>query len=196
MIRQLDISTFYITLTAADARWPELISVLGKVLYQKLYSDIEVSEMSSAARTPLIQSDPVTVVRYFDNRIRLLMAEMRKCDFFKSSVDSIPSSHSDNEDSSSQNNTSDPVDAPFANKFTNRPVNVVYPLVDYYYRVEFQHRGAPYIHGVLWLEGAPVSDGTNGIDCSRFIDNFVSASASGEGIRYATNVEMLTAYQT
>ncbi|CAH1100900.1 unnamed protein product [Psylliodes chrysocephalus] len=188
MIRQLGIPTFHITLTAADARWPELISVLGKVLHQKSYSDIEISEMSSAARTRLIQSDPVTVVRYFDNRIRLLMAEMRKFGFFKSSVDSISFPHSDNE-ASFQNNTSNPVDAPFANNFTNRPVNVVYPLVDFYYRVEFQHRGAPHIHGVLWLNGAPVFDGTNGVDCSKFIDNFVSASASGEGLRYATNVE-------
>ncbi|CAH1107057.1 unnamed protein product [Psylliodes chrysocephalus] len=201
MIRQLGIPTFYITLTAADARWPELISVLGKVLHQKSYSDIEISEMSSAARTRLIQSDPVTVVRYFDNRIRLMMAEMRKRDFFKSSVvgSHPPPSHSDNETSlppSSRHSTSaaDPIDAPFANN-TNRPVTVVYPLADYYYRVEFQHRGAPHIHGVLWLDGAPVYDGTNGTDCSKFIDNFVSASSSGEGLRYATNVEALMAYQ-
>ena len=31
-------------------------------------------------------------------------------------------------------------------------------VVDYWFRVEFEHRGSPHIHGFLWLEGAPQID--------------------------------------
>ncbi|KAK3925970.1 LOW QUALITY PROTEIN: ATP-dependent DNA helicase pfh1 [Frankliniella fusca] len=30
-----------------------------------------------------------------------------------------------------------------------------YKVKDYWYRTEYQHRGSPHVHGVLWLEGAP-----------------------------------------
>ena len=28
-------------------------------------------------------------------------------------------------------------------------------MKDYWFRVEFQHRGSPHIHGIVWLNGAP-----------------------------------------
>ncbi|KAK3922134.1 ATP-dependent DNA helicase [Frankliniella fusca] len=30
-----------------------------------------------------------------------------------------------------------------------------FKVLDYWYRVEYQHRGSPHIHGVFWFEGAP-----------------------------------------
>ena len=28
-------------------------------------------------------------------------------------------------------------------------------ITDYFYRVEFQQRGSPHIHGLFWVKGAP-----------------------------------------
>ncbi|KAK3911536.1 ATP-dependent DNA helicase [Frankliniella fusca] len=30
-----------------------------------------------------------------------------------------------------------------------------YKVSDYWYRIEYQHRGSPHVHGLFWLEGAP-----------------------------------------
>ncbi|KAK3908156.1 LOW QUALITY PROTEIN: V-type proton ATPase subunit C [Frankliniella fusca] len=30
-----------------------------------------------------------------------------------------------------------------------------YNVKDYWYRVEYQHRGSPHVHGILWIKGAP-----------------------------------------
>lgn len=38
------------------------------------------------------------------------------------------------------------------------PAQPLGKVVDYFYRSEFQHRGSPQIHCLLWVEGAPVLD--------------------------------------
>ncbi|KAK3918328.1 Kinesin-like protein KIN-12C [Frankliniella fusca] len=30
-----------------------------------------------------------------------------------------------------------------------------YKVIDYWYRIEYQHRGSPHVHGLFWFEGAP-----------------------------------------
>lgn len=52
-----------------------------------------------------------------------------------------------------------------------------YPLSYHYWRIEFQHRGSPHVHGMYWLEGAPVLDTvrfSNIEHVSSFIDRFVT----------------------
>ena len=34
-------------------------------------------------------------------------------------------------------------------------------IVDFWYRIEFQHRGSPHIHGLFWIENAPSIDVTH-----------------------------------
>lgn len=49
-----------------------------------------------------------------------------------------------------------------------------------YYRIEFQHRGSPHVHLVLWLENAPIynaSDETTHQKVIDFIDSIVSTSS-------------------
>ncbi|XP_031340027.1 uncharacterized protein LOC116168369 [Photinus pyralis] len=141
MIRQLGVPTFFITLSSADGKWVELISILGKILYGKNYSDEDVFNMSSANKMKLVREDPVTVVRYFDNRVRLMFSLMRQ----KGAANRIFPDHE---------------------------------VIHHYYRVEFQHRGAPHLHSVVYLKNAPLFDGTNTTECETFIDKFVSASRS------------------
>ena len=70
MIRQLGIPTLFLSLSANDLYWPELISTLGKLIDKKDYSeDLKNETLSWQTRARLVQSDPVTCVRHFDHRV-------------------------------------------------------------------------------------------------------------------------------
>ncbi|XP_054166272.1 uncharacterized protein LOC128963769 [Oppia nitens] len=54
-------------------------------------------------------------------------------------------------------------------------------VIESYYRVEFQHRGSPHIHGLLWLSDAPKYDKNNdksNDDVINFIDEITSTSTT------------------
>ncbi len=68
VVRQEGMPALFFTQSCADTRWPELLKVLGKLIDQKDYSDEEVESMSPQNRNRLVAADPVTVVRYFENK--------------------------------------------------------------------------------------------------------------------------------
>ncbi|KAK3933210.1 hypothetical protein KUF71_017471 [Frankliniella fusca] len=41
------------------------------------------------------------------------------------------------------------------NSFIKKVLQVHYKITDYWYRIEYQHRGSPHIHGVFWIQDAP-----------------------------------------
>ena len=51
-----------------------------------------------------------------------------------------------------------------------------YKVVDYFVRVEFQHRGSPHVHCLLWLDGAPKLDKDPNKMVEEFVDKFISSS--------------------
>lgn len=46
-------------------------------------------------------------------------------------------------------------------------------IVDYFYRVEFQHRGSPHIHMVVWVKDAPDVMSANALQIASFIDKHI-----------------------
>ncbi|KAL3987658.1 hypothetical protein ACER0C_014773 [Sarotherodon galilaeus] len=48
-------------------------------------------------------------------------------------------------------------------------------VIDYFYRVEFQHRGSPHIHCLLWVEGAPVFEEDDEQTVVNFINKYITA---------------------
>lgn len=114
-IRQLGIPTFFITLSAAETRWFELLMNLSKVVDKKIISKNEAMQLSFNEKARLIQLDPVTCARYFDHRIRALLKLLKEKDGI----------------------------------FGENPV------VQWHYRIEFQQRGSPHLHGLFWLQNAP-----------------------------------------
>jgi len=70
MIRQLGIPTLFITLSAAEAHWPELLVILKKVQDGKNISEEEAANLSYEEKAYLIRQDPITCARYFDHRLR------------------------------------------------------------------------------------------------------------------------------
>ncbi|KAG2191563.1 hypothetical protein INT47_006015 [Mucor saturninus] len=106
MIRQLGIPTLFITLSAAETKWLELIVILKKLIDKQEITEEEASNLSSDEIARLIQSDAPTCARYLDQRFRHLKSTWK------------------------------PPHGPFGNR----------SVKDYYYRIEFQHRGSPHVH--------------------------------------------------
>lgn len=139
MVRQLGIFTMFITLTAAETHWAELLKILKKTVDGEENAD--VSDLDFPEKSRLIRSDPVTCALYFDHRFHELMNTWKNCD-----------------------------DGPFGE----------HKILHKYYRIEFQHRGSPHVHMVVWLENAPkfdICDVTTHRKVEEFIDKFVSASS-------------------
>jgi hypothetical protein len=62
-----------------------------------------------------------------------------------------------------------------------------HPIVDYYWRVEFQTRGSPHVHMMIWCQNTPVYDRLNpqcksNQDCVYFIDKYITAKNPNSGI--------------
>ena len=70
MIRQLGIPTLFMSFSANDLNWSDLIVTLGKLVDNKNYSEeVENNSLPWETRSRLVQSDPITCVRHFDNRV-------------------------------------------------------------------------------------------------------------------------------
>ena len=73
------------------------------------------------------------------------------------------------------------------------PCNPIGKITDYYYRVEFQQRGSPHIHSLLWVEDAPVIDKNTDAEVVEFIDKYVTCELPTQN---ETLLEIVTSVQT
>jgi hypothetical protein len=133
MIRQLGCPTIFITLSADETKWPELLVILTRNVRNLIITESEANQLKFEAKAELIRKDPVTCAIYFDHRMNQLI-----CKIFKKP------------------------DGPFKG----------HDVEDFYYRVEFQHRGSPHIHMVMWLAKSPIYEKENSQpkdECEQFI---------------------------
>ena len=70
MANQLGIPTFFLTLSCADLRCNELISILSKLNVLNI-SDEDINQMSYHERCDTLNKNPVLVVRHFQYRVEL-----------------------------------------------------------------------------------------------------------------------------
>ena len=70
MIRQLGIPTLFISLSATDTKWPELLRSIYISIHQKDITDAELDNMSWSDKCELISKDPATCARYFNNKVQ------------------------------------------------------------------------------------------------------------------------------
>lgn len=78
MIRQLGYPTYFVSLSAADTQWPDLLRVLCQMVDQKKYTDEELQNMNWQTRSRLVRPDPVTCVRFFDHRLQVFINDVLK----------------------------------------------------------------------------------------------------------------------
>jgi len=139
-LRNLGEPTWFITLSARDLEWPDMINALlyannknnnnSKRAMKKFIS--QVSEISFVDRSKLLHDYPVVAARQFNKRFRALMKYLLK-----------------------------------NNEILGGKVQ------DYWFRVEFQKRGSPHIHMLVWIKDAPKFNSPEGV---KFLDNICKVS--------------------
>ena len=139
MIKQLSLPTWFMSLSAADTRWTDLLKMLAKLNDGIDYSEKELENLSWQEKTKLVQKDPVTCLRYFDHRVQEFLNTV-----LKSSCEPIGK------------------------------------LLDYFYRVEFQQRGSPHIHMLVWIENAPTLETNSEIEIVQFVDKYLTCNTDNE----------------
>jgi Helitron helicase-like domain at N-terminus len=72
MIRQLVCPSLFITLSAAETKWTELLCNLEKILHNNVINEEAAANLSFQEKANLIRSDPITCARNFDHRYRSL----------------------------------------------------------------------------------------------------------------------------
>ena len=113
MIRQLGIPTWFLTLSAADMKWPEVIQIIARQ-YGTSLTEEQVANLSWEQKCTWLRRNPVTAARHFQYRFELFWS-----DFLKSHA------------------------------------NPIGKVTDYMIRIEFQARGSPHAHTIVWIENAP-----------------------------------------
>ena len=134
MIRQLGTPTWFFTLSAADLKWPDMISTIAKQ-YGVHYSDKEIEALTFEQKSNWLRRNPVTAARHFHYRLNTFFQE-----FLKSTA------------------------------------NPLVEIVDYGIRIEFQARGSPHAHCVIWVKDAPKYGIDSDEDVCEFIDKYITCS--------------------
>lgn len=65
-------------------------------------------------------------------------------------------------------------------KILKSSLNPLGKIVDFFFRVEFQQRGSPHIHMLLWIENAPIYGETSTKEIETFIDRHCKCSKNEE----------------
>lgn len=68
----------------------------------------------------------------------------------------------------------------FMQKILKRSLNPLGQIVDFFFRVEFQQRGSPHIHMLLWIENAPIYGETTTKEIETFIERHCKCSKNEE----------------
>ena len=132
MLRCLGIPTWFLTLSAADLHWVEMLETIaihkGSPLTRK-----DIKKMSIKERSEKLKANPIQAVGLFQYRVE---------SFFTRCITS--------------------------------PSNPVGRVIEYAIKIEFQERGSPHAHCLLWVEGAPKIDVDDDDVICKFIDTYVS----------------------
>ena len=143
MIHQLGIPTLFISLSAADTKWLELLQSIYKLTNKKNITHEQLEKMPWNEKCNLISKDPGTCALYFNHRVKKFIKHILKSPY-----------------------------SPFGK------------LLNFFYRVEFQHRGSPHIHGLLWIENAPHYEKDNDNEIIKYVDSIISCATNKENKKY------------
>ena len=74
VLHSLGIPTWFLTLSAADLHWPEMIQAVALLLGRRLSRD-DVMKMSIAQRSTYLQQNPITGVHMFQHRVESFFSQ-------------------------------------------------------------------------------------------------------------------------
>ena len=111
MVKQLGIPTWFMTLSCADLRWPELFKIVARTQGRDITED-QIEALSYVERCQ--NANPVVTAKHFQHRVETFFSEVLL----------------------SQSN----------------PIG---KITYYTLRIEFQMRGSPHLHALIWTSDCP-----------------------------------------
>ena len=72
-------------------------------------------------------------------------------------------------------------------KSDHKPLGII---TDYFYRVEFQQRGSPHIHMIVWVENAPKFGTNTDDDIAAYVDEYLTCSNEDEEINNLIDLQI------
>ena len=133
MVKQLGIPTWFMTLSCADLRWPELFQIIAKTKGNNM-TDEELEALSYHERCEMLNLNPVIVAKHFQYRVETFFMEVL---------------------------------------LTN--ANPIGKIVYYALRIEFQMRGSPHLHALIWTSDCPKLTNDTKDEYIAYIDQHVQA---------------------
>ena len=133
MVKQLGIPTWFMTLSCADLRWPELFQIIARTNGTNM-ADEQVEALSYEERCRLLNLNPVIVAKHFQYRVETFFTEVLLIN-----------------------------------------VNPIGKIAYYALRIEFQMRGSPHLHALIWTSDCPKLTHDIKQDYVEYIDKHVQA---------------------
>ena len=133
MVKQLGIPTWFMTLSCADLRWPELFQIIARTRGMSMTNE-QVDALSYNERCSMLNLNPVVVAKHFQYRVETFFTEILLSN-----------------------------------------VNPIGKIVYYALRIEFQMRGSPHLHALIWTSDCPKLTHDNKEHYIQFIDKHVQA---------------------
>ena len=137
-VKQLGIPTWFMTLSCADLRWPELFQIVARTQGKNITEE-QVKALSYAERCSMLNANPVVTAKHFQYRVDTFFTEVLL----------------------SQSN----------------PIG---KITYYALRIEFQMRGSPHLHALIWTSDCPKLTSENKEAYIEFIDKHVQANRPNE----------------
>ena len=75
MVKQLGIPTWFMRLSCADLRWPELFQIVARTQGKNLTED-QVNALSYVERCQMLNANPVVVAKHFQHRVESFFREV------------------------------------------------------------------------------------------------------------------------
>ena len=140
MIRQLGTPNLFLTMSAAESHWSDLLRMLVQRETNTVVPLEDVEALSRTEINKLLTRNVVHVNTHFSSRMKILYGAFKKSTILSK-----------------------------------------YKVDDHFFRIEFQQRGAPHVHSLLWLKdedgnSPPLYDGSEESkkSCAEFIDSLIS----------------------
>ena len=77
----------------------------------------------------------------------------------------------------------------FIHGFIKSSCHPIGEVTDFFYRVEFQQRGSPHIHGLFWIKNAPEYGKDCDEDIIKFVDSYVSCKVDSNDLSDLVNLQ-------
>ena len=138
MVKQLGIPTWFMTLSCADLRWPELFQIIARTQGKNL-TDEQVDALSYNERCSMLNFNPVFAAKHFQYRVETFFTEVLLSN-----------------------------------------ANPIGKIVYYALRIEFQMRGSPHLHALIWTSDCPKLTSETKEDYVDYIDQRVHAHLPNE----------------